>query len=136
VALLLVLALTYGPYRVAAIDMLDIVVFRVEVAIWPDVTRTVELRLEGVTAPRHDSPCESERLLAAEARDFTRAFVDQPLTLSAVRKSTRGDWVIGRLKDQRGADLGTALVEAGYAARLKKDGRPSWCPQSPGSGPK
>lgn len=120
--------LVYGPYRATVVTVLDTAVRKLEVAICPGRSEQVELRIDGVRTPRADSPCEAERLLAEDAGQLTQTFVGDAVVVSAVRKAQRGEWFSGGVKNQRGVDLGSALLSAGCAVATKKnEERNPWC---------
>ena len=127
-ASLLVLLLAYGPYQATVIDIIAPGVLRLEVTVWPDVTRLVEFRLDNIESPRLTGLCESEQLLAQEALDFTRSLVGKTVVISRVHKEIA--WFGGQVRTPEGADLATQLINTGYAVLNSKSQPPSthaWC---------
>ncbi|HTT07804.1 MAG TPA: hypothetical protein VMH34_03320 [Gammaproteobacteria bacterium] len=125
---LLVLMLAYGPYQATVIDIIAPGVLRLEVSVWPDVTRLVEFRLDNIESPRLTGLCEGEQLLAQEALDYTRSLIGKTVVISRVHKEIA--WFSGQLRTPEGVDLGMELINTGYAVLISKSQPPSvhvWC---------
>lgn len=122
---LLLLTLTYGPYHAQVVRVVDSLTVVLEVTVWPGMQHRVMLRLDGINAPALKADCEAERLMAEEAREFTRVLLGRQVTIHAVRPTRRNDRVFGQLQNSRGQDLGQALRGSGYAVAGNAG---SWCP--------
>ena len=127
--ILLALALYYGPYYAYVGKVVDSITVVLDVAVWPGQVKQVTLRLRGVDTPHVFGTCETETLMAKEAKEFTRAFLTRRVVIYNVR-GTRKDptklW--GQIRNDRGEDLKQALIQAGYAAARHGNVRTSWCP--------
>ncbi len=85
-------------------------------------------RIANIDAPEIQGQCDSERKLAIQARDFTRAWLAKGKAI--IRQDPkRGVDPYGRILvivERDGEDLGEALISKGLARRW--DGkRRSWC---------
>ena len=127
--ILLALALYYGPYYAYVVKVVDSITVMLDVAVWPGQVNRVTLRLRGVDTPLPFGACETETLMAKDAKAFTRTFLSRQVVIYNIR-ATREDrsklW--GQIRNDRGEDLKRALIEAGYAAAHRGDARTGWCP--------
>lgn len=129
-----------GPVPAEIIEIIDGDTIAVRARIWPGQFVETRVRLRGVDTPETRRPgCEAERAAGGRASLFTQAWLstDPPgdaegaesaaagFTLHDVDLGSFAGRVIARIERVDGADLSTALMEAGLAAEYGEDG--PWC---------
>jgi micrococcal nuclease len=120
---------TYNnAHRVSVVSVYDGDTFRVNIAGWrPIIGQNIPIRVRGVDTPELRGECDREKLLALEARDFTKNFLESGKI--SLKNNDRGKYfrivsdvyVDGKL-------LSEALINKGlgyeYDGKTKKR---SWC---------
>jgi len=106
------------------------------VHIWPDLTQTINLRINGIDTPEkrksaYSNPGECEKALGKQATEFTRAFIGEAatVTVSDVFLGKYAKRAIGSLS-VNGQELSKALIAAGLAKPYEGGKKLAWC-QSP-----
>ena len=123
-------AVVYGPYRANVVRVIDGDTVKMQLAISPGLTKTINVRVDGVNTPekRTRDKCEKTAGLAASA------YVEQWLTNAAiitVRDVRNGKYAgrwLGSISAD-GNDLATALIASGHGRPYHGGKRESWCAQ-------
>lgn len=132
-----------GPVAAVVERVVDGDTLAVRARIWPGQEVRVHVRVAGIDTPELHSRCLSERDLAARAREFTASFVrpGKPVENGAltdaggvllrdIRHDKFGGRVLAQVRNQEGADLAGALVQAGFARFYGGGRRAAWCPET------
>jgi len=122
------LTLLYGPYNATLEEVIDAETLKLNVAVWPEEDKVLEIGVVGLDTPSVDGECDVEKLLAKEAMEMTRVFIGDQVRLTAVRKSAVNGNYYAKIFNKKGELLSEALIEAGYGAPYVKGKKASWCP--------
>lgn len=103
------------------------------IEIWPGITYQILVRVLWIDTPetrRPNKECRSlERAHGKKATDFVKKLIKpgDVVTISRVQLGKYAGRVLAhiRLKDKR--DLGTLLIEKGYAVEYHGGTKPDWC---------
>lgn len=114
-----------APARVLSVYDGDTV--KVEAAMWPGLTWTGSVRIEGVDTPEIRGKCEGEKRQAIAARNFVRERVGRRITLVNVKKGKYAGRVVARIRLADGADLTALLIRAEHGRRYDGGRRQGWC---------
>ena len=114
-----------APARVLSVYDGDTV--RVEAAMWPGLTWTGSVRVEGVDTPEIRGKCEKEKRKAVAARDFVRQRVGKRVVLENVRKGKYAGRVVARVRLADGSDLTELLIRAKLGRPYTGGRRQGWC---------
>lgn len=114
------------PARVVSVYDGDTV--RVEAAMWPGLTWTGSVRVDGVDTPEIRGKCNAEIAKAKAARDFVRARVGKRVTLVGIKKGKYAGRVVARVKLADGSDLTELLIRQGHGRPYEGGRRRGWCP--------
>ncbi len=125
---LVLVSLLYGPYQANIIRVVDATTLKLNVAVWPEQTNQITLTVADIESPRIKGVCETERLMAKEAKAFTNSFIGRKVILQKVQLSRKDGKYYAVVRNTRGDDLGQALIDAGYAVKKEDESRSSWCP--------
>lgn len=123
-------AVIFGPYAVIAPIAVDGDTLRADVAIWPDLTADVLIRVAGVDAPELNASTACEKDLARKAKLFTDTWVQThaPLLIGMVKPDKYSGRYDAVVTGRDGASLATALIESGYGHTYNGGARQAWCP--------
>jgi len=124
---LLLMTLLYGPYLARVIDVIDGDTLLLNVAVWPGQVNRARVGVAGVDTPELEGACDSERLMAREARDFSRGFVGNRVRVDKLRQSKTGK-LYAEISNKDGKALAAALIDAGYGVPFVRGGKHRWCP--------
>ena len=113
------------PARVLSVYDGDTV--KVEAAMWPGLTWTGNVRVEGVDTPEIRGKCEGEKRKAVAARDFVRESVGGRITLVNVKKGKYAGRVVARIRLADGTDLTDLLIRAKHGRPYDGGWRQGWC---------
>lgn len=117
----------YGPYSAEVVRVIDGDSIVLNVAIWPGLTKQISLRLDKVNTPEKRGAPECEKIAAAKATEFTKAWLGNGnVTVSGVHLGKFAGRALGRIS-RGGEDLGEALVAAGLARPYDGGRRETWC---------
>lgn len=132
-----------GPVAAEVERVVDGDTLLVRARIWLGQEVRVHVRVAGIDTPELRARCAPERLLAAQAREFTGNFLGQPaanrdgtapgppaIWLHDIGQDKFGGRVLARVRNQAGADLAGALVQAGFARFYEGGRRAGWCPEA------
>jgi endonuclease YncB( thermonuclease family) len=119
----------YGSVIVSEVrSIYDADTFKVHIEGWPDIIgKSVSIRVNGVDAAEMRGKCESEKLAAREAKQFTVAQLRQGKVIE-LRNMKRGKY-FRILADVYIDDVNLAdqLIAAGLARPYDGSKRLSWC---------
>ncbi len=123
-----------GPVPATVLRVIDGDTLMVRARIWIGQEIEIKVRLAGVDAPELRGKCESERILARQARDLVAARIaDGEVSLHGVQYGKFAGRVLARVETSAGDDLGTALLDAGLGRPYRGKRRRGWCaPPQPG----
>lgn len=129
-ATLLLAAAVFGPYSAEVVKVIDGDTVKMQLGLGPGLTKTINIRLDGVNTPekRTRDLCEKAAGIAATA--FTEQWLANATTLSVsnVRNGKyAGRWLGSIAAD--GVDLTTALIESGHGRPYHGGKRQPWCEQ-------
>ena len=113
------------PARVLSVYDGDTV--KVEAAMWPGLTWTGSVRVQGVDTPELRGKCDGEKRKAVAARDFVRERVGNRVTLVNVRKGKYAGRVVARIRLADGTDLTELLIRARHGRPYDGGRRRGWC---------
>ena len=113
------------PARVLSVYDGDTV--KVEAAMWPGLTWTGSVRVEGVDTPEIRGKCEGEKRKAVAARDFVRESVGGRITLVNVKRGKYAGRVVARIRLVDGSDLTELLIQAKHGRPYDGGRRQGWC---------
>lgn len=102
--------------------------FRVDIDGWPDIIgKNIPIRVNGVDAAEIRGKCPTEKQQARDARDYTRAFLEQGQAIE-LRNIERGKYfrLIADVYVD-GNSLSEALIESGHAREYHGGTRKGWC---------
>jgi endonuclease YncB( thermonuclease family) len=123
-----------GPVPAKVLRVIDGDTLVVRARVWIGQEIEIKVRLWGVDTPELRGKCESERILARQARDLVAARIaDGEVSLHGVQYGKFAGRVLARVETSAGIDLTTALLDAGLGRPYRGRRRQSWCP-SPASG--
>lgn len=95
--------------------------------IWPGLYNIRNVRVVGVDTPELHGTCDTEKLLAVEAKNYTEMLLQEAedivVTVYGVGKYGRPLVSI----DYDGEDMAEALIEAGLGKKYDGGTRPDWC---------
>ena len=115
------------PARVGHI--IDGDTFAALVKLDSDTEVSVRVRLRNVDTPEIHGACQSERQMAARARDRLSEMI--PVGTVVELSNIKDDKYLGRIDanvaDARGRDVGTRLVTEGLGRRYNGGHRNGWC---------
>ena len=114
-----------APARVLSVYDGDTV--RVEAAMWPGLTWTGSVRVEGVDTPEIRGKCEEEKRKAVAAREFVRQRVGKRVVLVNVKKGKYAGRVVARVRLADGSDLTELLIQAKLGRPYTGGRRQGWC---------
>lgn len=121
---------TYGPYRAEVIKVKDGDTVLLDVAIWPNLTKRISLRLNGVNTAekRGKGVTGCEKKAAQKSTEFTQQFLKNSkfVFVSGVKLGKYAGRALGNISKGK-QDLGKALLEAGHARPYSGGKRESWC---------
>ncbi len=123
-----------GPVPATVLRVIDGDTLMVRARIWIGQEIEIKVRLSGVDAPELRGKCESERILARQARDLVAASIaGGEVSLHAVQYGKFAGRVLARVETSAGDDLGTALLDSGLGRPYRGKRRQGWCaPPPPG----
>jgi len=124
---LLLMALLYGPYQARVINVIDGDTLLLNVAVWPGQVNRARIGVAGVDTPELHGACDSERLMAREARDFSRGFVGNRVRVDKLRQTKSGK-LYAEISNTDGRPLAEALINAGYGVPFLRGRKHDWCP--------
>lgn len=113
------------PARVLSVYDGDTV--KVEAAMWPGLTWTGSVRVQGVDTPELRGKCDGEKRKAVAARDFVSERVGKRVTLVNVRKGKYAGRVVARIRLADGTDLTELLIQARHGRPYDGGRRRGWC---------
>ena len=117
-----------GPVPADVVEVLDGDTIAVHAHIWLGQELATHVRLAGIDAPELHGKCDSERRLAAAARDFlAQRLVERHVMLRDVRVDKYGGRVVARVVTDEGEDVAGALIGAGLAHPYGGGTRLPWC---------
>ena len=121
---------TYGSYRAEVIKVKDGDTVLLDVAIWPNLTKRISLRLNGVNTPekRGKGVTDCEKKAAQKATEFTQQFLKDTkfVFVSNVKLGKYAGRALGNITKGK-QDLAKALLEAGHAKKYDGGKREPWC---------
>ena len=100
---------------------------RVQAEVWPGMTWSGSVRVDGVDTPEIRGRCEKEIRMAIAARDFVREKAGEKIALLNVKRGKYAGRVIADVQLANGKDLAQALIEAGLGRPYDGGARKSWC---------
>jgi micrococcal nuclease len=110
------------------VSVYDADTFRVDIEGWPDIVgKNMPIRVKGVDAPEIRGKCESEKVQAKIARDFTRSLLESGARVE-LRNLKRGKY-FRFLADVYIDDtlLSEKLIVGGLARPYDGGHRDGWC---------
>jgi endonuclease YncB( thermonuclease family) len=111
------------------LHVLDGDTFEARVYLWPGLNITTRVRLRGIDAPELKARCMDERVKAEAARDALRAILDQgQVGITAVTLDKYSGRVLADASTFSTANVGAALLNAGYVRPYTGARRETWCP--------
>jgi endonuclease YncB( thermonuclease family) len=122
------ITLLYGPYQAKIVRVMDANTLKLNVAVWPGQVNQIILKVADIETPQTKGFCETERLMAREARAFTNSFLGRSVLLEDLQLSQKEGVYTATVKNDRGDDLARALMDAGYAVKFDEQKRSNWCP--------
>jgi micrococcal nuclease len=119
-----------GPVAAKVERVIDGDTIQVQAAIWLGQSITIRVRIDGIDAPEPDARCAEERRLAALARDYLARRVERTsIKLTHIVYDKYGGRVRATVSDAKG-DVGSAMIEAGFARPYHGERRMPWCEAS------
>jgi len=117
----------YGPYNADYIFNYDGDSITLAIEIWPDLIQVKRVRLAGVDTPEIKSKCETEKILAADAKNYVADTLSSAesilVTVSGFGKYGRPISVI----TADGVDLSSSLIDMGLGREYDGGKREAWC---------
>lgn len=110
------------------VSVYDADTFRVDIQGWPDIIgKNMSIRVNGVDAAEIRGKCESEKLQAKAARDFTRQLLSssQSIELRDIKRGKYFRLIADVYVD--GESLTNKLITSGYARPYDGGHREGWC---------
>ncbi|MEO9656362.1 thermonuclease family protein [Marinomonas sp.] len=110
------------------ISVYDADTFRVDINGWPDIIgKNMSIRVNGVDAAEIRGKCESEKVQAKAARDFTRSLLSNSKDIE-LRDLKRGKYfrLIADVYID-GESLTDKLITSGHARPYEGGHRGGWC---------
>ena len=129
-----------GEYRVTVIEATDGDTLTIDAVPWidiPELARNVKIRVDGVDTPEKGwrGNCNQERDNAEAATAFTKQQMihsKYQVVMSGVKWDKYGGRILAKVRLANGEDLSTKLIERGYAAPYKGEGKKTdWCIDRP-----
>lgn len=121
---------TYGPYRAEVIKVVDGDTVKLNLFIYPNLTKRISLRLNGINTPekRGKGVADCEKKAAQKATNFTQRFLKNTkfVFVSGVKLGKYAGRALGNITKGK-QDLGKALLEAGLARKYDGGKRGAWC---------
>jgi len=120
---------TFGPYEADVIRVIDGDTVVVAAHVWPGLTQTISLRLDGVNTPEKRRAPECEKILGRKATAFTTSFIGsaQTVRITGVHLGKFAGRALGKIEVPGKGDLGSALLAAGMAREYHGGHRGPWC---------
>ena len=120
----------YGPYRAEVVRVKDGDTVLLDVAIWPQLTKRISLRLKDINTPekRGKGITDCEKKAAQKATEFTQKFLKDSefVFVNGVKLGKYAGRALGHITKGK-QDLGKALLEAGHARKYNGVKRGPWC---------
>jgi micrococcal nuclease len=118
-----------GPVRAELVRVIDGDTFIVDALVWPGHRVRVSIRLRGIDAPEMRSRCAAEKEAAIRARDaLTELIGSEPVAISNIGGGKYYGRVLADAHNGMGEDIGTRLLEGGFASPYDGGRRKSICP--------
>lgn len=114
-----------APARVLSVYDGDTV--KVEAAMWPGLTWTGSVRIQGVDTPELRGKCAGEKRKARAARDFVKGRVGKRVMLLNVKKGKYAGRVVARVRLADGTDLTELLIRSRHGRPYDGGRRHGWC---------
>ncbi len=116
-----------GPVNAHVVSVYDGDTMTVDAEPWPGLTARTKVRVAGVDTPEIRGKCQTEKDMAARARDFVRATVGATVQLTNIRPGKYAGrmiadvWVNGR-------KLSDLLIAENLGRPYHGGRRLGWCP--------
>lgn len=119
---------SYGPYDAEVVRVIDGDTVVVDIYIWVDLIKRVNLRLTGVNTPEIRTRLQCEKEMGLKAKEFVESWLKESdlVTVVDVRPDKYGGRVRGYL--YKGEDgLSEALIAEGLGVKYEGEKRAPWC---------
>lgn len=123
---------SYGPYDAEIVRVIDGDTVVVDIYIWVDLIKRVNLRLTGVNTPEIRTRLQCEKEMGLKAKEFVESWLEESdlVTVVDVRPDKYGGRVQGYL--YKGEDsLSEALIAEGLGVVYGGEKREPWCEAGP-----
>jgi endonuclease YncB( thermonuclease family) len=102
--------------------------FDARVRVWPGIEISTKVRVRGIDTPELDARCAAERTKAEGARGALAKLLHAGgVTVHRVALDKYGGRVVADVSSRASADIGAALIAAGWARAYEGGRRQSWC---------
>lgn len=117
-----------GPVEAEVVRVVDGDTIAVKAHVWPGHTVEVLVRLAGIDTPELKGKCETERVMAQEARaTVERALASGRALLFDVTFDKYGGRALAEVHSEDGQDLGARLIAARLARAYGGKAKLGWC---------
>ena len=119
---------TYGPYQAQTVRDIDGDTVVMNIAVWPDVTYRMSVRVYGVDTAEMHSKNACEHALAVKGKQFTEAWLARGggITLDKVQLGKYAGRIVAEVR--RGNDvLAADLIAAGLGHPYFGGHKAPWC---------
>jgi endonuclease YncB( thermonuclease family) len=117
-----------GPVRAEVVRVVDGDTIEARALLWIGLSLVSSVRIRGIDTPEMRGSCIEEKALAAAARDLLAELAGEAILISNIENDKYGGRVIADVASGGGTDLGTAMIERGYARPYDGGARGDWCP--------
>ena len=129
---LLLAAAMFGPYNAEVVKIIDGDTVKMQLGLSPGLTKTINIRLDGVNTPEKRTRDQCEKTAGLAATAYTEQWLAnaEKITVSNVRNGKyAGRWLGSIAAD--GRDLATDLIASGHGRPYHGEKRKPWCEQPP-----
>jgi len=131
ITLLAAALISFGPYSdVTITKVYDGDTFTAIVGVWPNVSTTMSIRVNGIDTPELRGKCEEEKALARKAKTFTIDWLYDNMNnvvLGNVKNGKYAGRVVADVLSASGESLASALVQNNLGYEYHGGKRKSWC---------
>ena len=123
-------AMAFGPYRADVVRVIDGDTVKMQLAISPGLTKTINIRVDGINTPETRTRDECEKSAGLAATAFVQQWLAAATTITVgnVRDGKYAGRWLGSISAD-GNDLAAALITSGHGRPYDGGKRGAWCAQ-------